>query len=266
MAPPIDLASAADENLAAHAGWVQSRTPGMRALNAPDLVLVDSGLPCDTFNLVCRARLAPESADERIRAAIGHFAAARRPYSWWLTPGNAPPDLGQRLLDAGLQRADSELAMAAELTSLPATADVPDGVQIRRVRGDAELRHFAAVISSSWSPPDPDVLRFYELAAPALLKEDAPLWLYVGYVDGAPVATAELTVGGGVAGLYNIITLEEYRRRGIGTAMTIRPLLDARDAGQRTAILQATDEGARVYRRLGFAAFGEITEYKPAYI
>ena len=263
MASSLDLAAAADENLAVHAGWAHRRTPSMSVVDTPDLVIVDSGLPCDTFNLVCRARLAPENADERVRATISHFAAARRPFSWWLTPGNAPPDLAERLLAAGLQRADSELAMAAELATLPATNTLPQGLQIRRVRTEVQLQHFAAIIAAGWSPPDPDVLRFYALAAPALLLSDAPLWLYVGYLNDAPVATAELTVGGGVAGLYNIVTLEAYRRRGIGLAMSLQPLRDAREQGHRTAILQATDDGAWVYRRLGFAPFGEITEYKP---
>ena len=66
-------------------------------------------------------------------------------------------------------------------------------------------------------------------------------------------------------GLYNISTLANYRRLGFGTALTLRPLLDARVQGYRTAILQAQGTaGVSVYARLGFEVFGEITEYKPA--
>jgi ribosomal protein S18 acetylase RimI-like enzyme len=77
-----------------------------------------------------------------------------------------------------------------------------------------------------------------------------------------PVATAELTASGGIAGLYNISTIESYRRRGIGTALTLRPLLDARDAGFRTGFLQAAAAGVGMYTRIGFQRFGDITEYK----
>jgi ribosomal protein S18 acetylase RimI-like enzyme len=93
-------------------------------------------------------------------------------------------------------------------------------------------------------------------------EPESPQWRYVGYLSGAPVATAELTIGGGVAGLYNITTLEAYRRRGIGTALTLRPLLEARDHGLRTGVLQAAPAGVGVYRQIGFRAFGDITEYK----
>jgi hypothetical protein len=41
-------------------------------------------------------------------------------------------------------------------------------------------------------------------------------------------------------------------------------LRDARTAGCDLAVLQATSEAAGLYRRLGFVAYGEITEYKPA--
>src|SRR5947208_1455234 len=99
------LAAAADENLVTHVSWVHARTLGMHVVDTRDLVLVDSGLPCDTFNVVCRARLAPDIARERVRAAVNYFAEVGRPFSWWLTPGAKPPELDTLLRDAGLQRA-----------------------------------------------------------------------------------------------------------------------------------------------------------------
>ena len=260
-----DLAAAAVDNLATHASWVQRRTAGMQVVDDHELLLVDSSVPCDTFNLVCRTRLDQENASTRIRTVVDYFAGVDRPFSWWLNPGDQPLDLAERLLAAGLRRAETEVAMVADLDTLRAGELSPEGLQIRRVETAAQLRDFAELMAGNWNPPDPNVLRFYELAASTLLAGDAPLWLYVGYSGGVPVATAELTVGGGVVGLYNISTRAAYRRRGFGTAVTVRPLLDARAQGYRTAILQAQgSDGIRVYQRLGFEPFGVITEYKPA--
>src|SRR5262249_51523314 len=108
------------------------------------------------------------------------------------------------------------------------------------------------------------VLRFYEAAAPVLRSAASPLWLYVGYQGDRPVAAAELTVGGGVVGLYGISTLARDRRRGYGSAITLRPLLDARTAGYRAAVLQAAPDVIGVYARLGFVATGRYVEYKPS--
>jgi GNAT superfamily N-acetyltransferase len=264
---PAELAAAANANLVTHASWVQQRTAGMRVLVEDDLVLVDSGLACDTFNLVCRAQLAQTNAPERIRAAIDYFAQVNRPFSWWLNPGDAPTELGDLLLEAGLHRAETERAMAANLDQLPHGNVVPhylrpNNLRIERVCTTRQLYDFATIVAANWTPPDREVMRFYERAMVALLGDNDPaLWLYVGYVGDVAVATAELTIGGGVVGLYSVCTLESYRRRGFGSALTLRPLLDARAFGFHTAILQSAADS--VYARLGFVPFGEITEYKP---
>ncbi len=261
---PADLAAAADTNLVTHAGWVQGQTQGMHLIVAPDVVLIDSGLPSDTFNLVCQSRFASYNALDRIRRVIGYFAEVGRPFAWWLSPGYTPPDLWAVLLAAGLHPAETEVAMVADLAALRPGDVAPGGLQIRRVQTAAQLRDFAQVVAANWTPADPQVPRFYERATSVLLTRAAPLWLYVGYLDGAPVAASELTVGGGVVGLYNVCTLAAYRRRGFGTALTLQPLRDARAQGHDTAVLQASTAGEGVYARLGFSSFGQVTEYKPS--
>ena len=261
MSPVAAAAAAADENLAAHFTWVQRQTSGMRAVLEDDLVRTECGMDCDTFNAVCRARLSPGRADARIRDAIAWFAG--RPFSWWVGPADAPSDLGRRLEDAGLAASETELAMAVELSRVREAGAAPDGLEIRRVTTPGELTDYSRVNAANWTPPDRDVVRFYERAAPLLLAPGAPIRLYVGYAGGEAVATSEMTLGGGVAGLYGISTLEAHRRRGYGTAMTLRPLLDARVEGLEIAVLQASNAGAGVYRRIGFEEFGGITEYKP---
>ncbi len=258
-----DIAAAATANLVTHFSWLHHRTAGMVVRDEPDLVWVDSGLLCDTFNAVCRARLTDEAVSQGIQMAINYFAVVNRPFSWWVSPGDKPADLGERLVAAGLVRAETELAMAADLDQLRAAELSPDGLRVQRVRTEEQLQDFALIVAANWTPPDAEVLRFYERAAPVLLAADVPLWLYIGCLSDIPVAASELTIGSGVAGLYNICTLSAYRRRGFGTAMTLRPLLDAQTQGYRTAILQASEAGARIYARVGFEAFGQITEYKP---
>ncbi len=51
-----------------------------------------------------------------------------------------------------------------------------------------------------------------------LLDAEVPLWLHVGYWEGVPASSSEVGFfGGGVAGLYNLCTLEAHRRGGIST-------------------------------------------------
>lgn len=68
----------------------------------------------------------------------------------------------------------------------------------------------------------------------------------------------------GDCGIYNVGTLERYRRRGFGTALTAAHLYDALDRGCRTASLQSTPMAEKVYAAVGFQSLGRFLEYVPA--
>ncbi|HEU4523417.1 MAG TPA: hypothetical protein VFR62_00250, partial [Gemmatimonadales bacterium] len=82
------VAERADENFVVHATWAVEHTPGMASRVLPDLVIADSGLPCDTFNFICRARLGSDTAAAAAGAAVAHFEEHRRPFSWWVGPAD----------------------------------------------------------------------------------------------------------------------------------------------------------------------------------
>lgn len=259
----MNISDAADDNLAVHATWATRHLPGARVAENSSLVLVDSGLACDTYNFACRARLAASSADDQVRRAIAFFAETGHPFSWWLGPGHSPEDLGDRLIRAGLAPAETELAMSLELRDLGDPPPRPEGFEVRRVRSQADLTLLATLLAANWDPPDPHVIEYFRRLADRLLSPTSAQWYYLGLLDGAPVATAEVTVGGGVVGLYGIGTIPAARGRGIGSLMTAIPLHDARLLGHGTAILQAAEAGQGLYARLGFIPFGVITEFKP---
>jgi ribosomal protein S18 acetylase RimI-like enzyme len=255
------MLAALEANFVTHASWILGRLEGARVEDSASYVLVDSGLATDTFNLVCRARLDAEDGAERARRAVAFFEDFGRPFSWWVGPIDEPERLGEILAGIGLVEAESETAMAVSLADLE-TRETPSGLRIERASTAGHLADFGRVCAANWDPPDAEVERFYGSAA-AVLAPDSPIRLYVGYVGGEPVACSELCLGGGVAGLYGVSTLAAHRRRGYGNALTQAPLLDARAAGVRAAVLQASPDGEPVYARMGFRPIGRYTEYKP---
>ena len=84
---------------------------------------------------------------------------------------------------------------------------------------------------------------------------------YLGVLDGEPVATATGYLGECVVSVQNITTLPQARRRGVGTVVTMAPILEARDKGYRIASLQASKMGYPMYEKMGFREYMRFTAY-----
>jgi ribosomal protein S18 acetylase RimI-like enzyme len=133
----------------------------------------------------------------------------------------------------------------------PALERAPSGVTFRVVTDEEGLAAFRVGLIEGFGLP--------EFAADAWLDAtrasglgDAPWTLVLGELDGRPVATNVVFCATRVATVLGIATVPELRGRGIGSAVTLAGLRLARDRGYGHAVLFATDDGAPVYRRLGF--------------
>ena len=205
---------------------------------------------------VVRAAFGPESADGRIREILAATDARGTWTVWWLAPHHRPADLAERLLTHGFRAVHEVAAMAVDLAALPGRGRLPDGVSITRVTDDSGVRAYLDVIMTEGPPGAPPpghaAIELRRRYIAATLKRGSAQVRRVAWVDGRPVATSRLSVAGGAAGLYGVMTLPAFRGRGIGRAMTLEALLAARDAGLRVGALQATDMGYRLYRTLGY--------------
>jgi len=260
----VTLEAAATANFVTHATWASRRTLGARVDQSPELTVADSGLPSDTFNIVCAARLAADDVARVCRDVVERFREVGRPFSWWVAPGDEPTDLAERLEHAGLEAAESELAMAAEVGTgpLPAAPPIP-GLTFERIGLPAELSVLAGMNADNWNPPDANVEEFYRRAARDLLGPGSPFRFHLARLEGLPVAAVEVALTGSVAGIYGLTTRAAWRGRGIASALLTTALHSAREEGVLQSVLQAAAGGVSLYRRLGFVEFGVIRELKP---
>lgn len=273
--PPDGLGLRLEQNLAEHAAHLHRGTPGMTVHSSTDLLVADSGLDDDTFNFIGAARFSEAAAPARIRETITAVSATGRPFAWRTGPASTPAGLSGLLTQAGLPLVAIEPAMWAPLRGLgaahgPAPAGSgliepgPAELDIRLVSTPEALRDWSWVLAANWEPPALTVVEFFAATAGRALARDSPARYLTGYHDGRPVCTAEVFLHADVAGLYNISALASHRRRGFGTAVTVAAMLMARGLGASVAVLQASEAGQRVYRRLGFGAFSRVTEHSLA--
>lgn len=258
-----ELADRALDNFRVHATFPSRGVAEARIEESSALTWVDSGLAPDSFNVVLGARLDSGSVRGRAREIAAHFESVGRAFSWWVSPGDRPEDLGDRLAESGLASEERELAMACALERLRETARLA-GLTIERARTPELLFEFARINAENWRPPDALVERYYARAAGHLLGPESPLRFYVARREGKPVAAVEIAQSAGTLGVYNLSTRREHRNAGIGAALLAAALkTEQGTTGATLAVLQAAAAATGLYRRLGFEEFGRIVEFKP---
>jgi ribosomal protein S18 acetylase RimI-like enzyme len=241
------------QNMAGHFSCLQRATEEMAVQDRDGCMLVDSGLPSDTFNILfCPG----QPADATLRDAVSYFRSRQLSFAAWVGPES---QAGPLLEGLGLRPTEAETGMLLSPADFR-PCDPPAGLRVERVTDTSHLAHFASVVAGQ--PSDALVVEFYQRARHAALDPASPMRLFVGYAKGEPVATAEAFLSEEVVGIYSVATLASHRRRGIGSAMTARAIREGFEAGKRLAVLQASADGRGIYERLGFRAACEFTVFE----
>ncbi len=216
------------------------------------------------------ARLTTENADSAIEETIAWFKERSAPFFfWWTGPETTPDDLPQRLQTHGLidmAEQQKELAAGIKQTELGAPCMVatlsqmnetvltntPQGFLIKEVENESALYDFKKTFVTTYEIPDWAGHAWVD-ASLKLGIGKTPWRMFVGYLNGEPVASNMLFNGGGVASVYAVATIPSAQGQGIGAAITLKPLLHARDIdGCKYAVLFSTEMGVPVYQRIGF--------------
>jgi GNAT superfamily N-acetyltransferase len=170
--------------------------------------------------------------------------------TWWLSPDQRPTEWAPYLQAHGFHFDDSTPGMALVLDVLPAELTLPPGLEIVHVKDAATLKTWVDVFAEGY--PIPIEVKDPLLTLLINLGLDLPVRNYLGYLDGVPVVTSNMYLGAGVAGVMFVATLPPARGKGLGAAMTLAPLYEARQLGFLAGILQSSQMGYPVYQRLGF--------------
>jgi len=246
------------DNATAFDGLVGA-VPGAAYHRGTEVSWVDSGVAQAAFNSVRPALATAAGWSTALAQAAPHFAARRLPYHCTVELGPDAMTIGPVLYDWGLVHDETEPAMWADLTVAAPDAPPVPGLTTHPVQDSAALWDWMTVWGCG--APSAVVESWYQLYSQLPYASWDSLRMYLGRLSGEPAATVYVFLGAGVAAVHYVVTRPEYRRRGIGAAMTRLARDEARAAGYRVAVLTASDLGLNMYRRLGFTECGRLASY-----
>jgi ribosomal protein S18 acetylase RimI-like enzyme len=239
----IGLAAAVDDNY-----WESFRliakACGGEVLDEGGVLSVATGVPVAMLNIafVRRPLASPRDA---LTAAIDFFDRQRLPFVVRVREGIDA--IAEEAAEAmGMPYSDTVPGMA--LCPIPEPPPGSADLKIVNVRDDKMLSQFQRVLAEGFGMP----LEIAEQLIVSDLSRQDGVELYLGLAGGRAVAASTLVLTGSTAGIYNVATVNDFRRRGIGEAMTWHCVSRGLESGCSVAVLQASSMGQPVYERMGF--------------
>lgn len=209
-----------------------------------------TGLSLPMFN---GCILTDPSRTSGLKAALSWLADHDLPYTLWV-PGTVPTEVDALAAEHGLVREPQPLPgmVLRPEAGIPA---LPPGLVIDSVDTGGGDDFARVVVGVGLGEKTAAQLT----SASFLARPDVDL--FVGYLNGAPVGTSVAVSSTGAGGIVNVLTLEEARGQGVGTALTWAAVQAGVARGHDTVVLQATPMGLPIYRSMGFEVVVEYAEY-----
>ena len=179
----------------------------------------------------------------------------------WKTRGHdVAPGLHDALLAHGFVEEEAESIMLGEAAGLAVDVPLPDGITLRTVSTEPDVRAMAAMEDEAFGDPVSD------RSADALMHRlglDDGMELWVAEHDGQIVSAGRLepVPDTEFAGIWGGATLHAWRGRGIYRALVAHRARIAADRGCRYLQVDASDQSRPILERLGFAPLAVTTPY-----
>src|SRR5262245_5870069 len=208
---------------------------------APGIFAFATGLPMALFNgCAVTGPVEPEEID----SAVAWVKASGAPFRVWVAEGLA--DERDHLARVPWLTAQQAPYPGMVLHPVPDPPAPSAGVTVRPVAADG-IDGFLAVLVEAGLERDLALRLFLHGFA-----TDSAVALFVGRLDADPVGVSLAIRSDSASGVYNVVTLERARRRGVGTALTWAAAAAGSEWGRDTVVLQSSAMGESMYRAMGF--------------
>lgn len=192
--------------------------------------------------------------EEEIDQATQYFSAKNLPFMWWTS--------AKVLETKGFQFGGILTGIALDIShDVPSTLPTSSDLKIQILQMESELKTFTDLAADAFAM-NPTATKQWLALNDSVMKRGEQVH-FMAYLNGVPVGTATLSVSPSSAGIWNLSTVPEHRKHGVGGALVHAALVEAkrRQYGQVMAILMPKGLAWGLFTKLGFQAVCEFPFY-----
>lgn len=193
-------------------------------------------------------------SEEEIDQIIEYFSAKNLPFIWWTS--------AKVLETKGFQFGGILTGIALDISQeIPSQLPTSSKLKIKIVQTQSELEDFTNLAADAFAMNSKATKQWLALNE-SVMKEGEQIH-FIAYLDEIPVGTTTLSLSPSSAGIWNLATVLEHRKHGIGGALVHAALIEAkkREYDQIMAILMPKGLAWGLFKKLGFRAMCEFPFY-----
>lgn len=206
-------------------------------------------VPIYPLNHAADVNVEEDGAEGLLNRVMEHFLSKRAPYACFrISPLARPKSFASLLEEHGFIKETEDLVMVYKGEQLEDKLNPK--VEVKEI-SESEIDLSNNLLLTIFEMP----IEWKEGIDRLMLD-----WLrkgvkcYLAYFEGRPVGTCSLISFKRTGGIFNVGTLGEYRRQGIGTTLTAHAVMDSVSKGNNLHTLQTLKGGnaERLYNKIGF--------------
>ena len=249
-----------DHNFNLHSWKIPDQVSEMKVTRSANLSWVDSGLSCDTFNVI-HITNGSQLSEQEFFDALNHFRNRNFSFCIWINDENLSDRVNLLFKKALVAQQNIEPGMVLDLEKYELIKDHRHE-NIGIAGTSKAVQDFAEVIAYNWTPPDENIRKYFTLTVDKYLDKSNEIFLAIYYHENRPVSVIEMfSSGKDTAGLYSLATLSSFRGQGLGSSLITFALNELKTRGYKNVILQASEDGIRIYEKLGFRTLTKYYEF-----
>lgn len=224
--------------------------PWSREINGAVVFLLPD-IPIPLFNNATNINISEDETENLLNKVINYFSSKRLPFACFrISPLTHPRSFTSHLEQYGFERKPEHEQSIMVFKGESLEDKLNPAVEVKEISED-EIDVFDRLLITSFEMP---------IEGKATISKINLEWIrkgakhYLAYVEGKPVGVTTLFSLMKTGGIFSVGTLKEYRRRGIGTTLTVHAILDSMKEGNSLHTLQTTKGGnaERLYKKIGF--------------